>query len=207
MVKTKPKTSRAAKPYEAQGHDLCQTPYYAVEPLIPYLPTDKIIWEPCAGEGYLAQALEAANKIVVKTDLQTGYNFFEHQPYIWNISVQNPPYSVKYLWLKRLYELGKPFAALVPIDVFGAASAQKYLNEYGFEAMYFDKRIDFRMPNKGWDSSAQFATMWLCRGILPEQVMFVKINKPTKENKIKDDESYEANFNAYTKRIQALLSV
>lgn len=80
--------------------------------------------------------------------------------------VTNPPFSVKYKWMARAYRLGKPFALIVPIDALGAGAAQKLFRHYGFEWIFFDKRINYGMPNIGFEGShSQFASMWVTYGL------------------------------------------
>lgn len=47
-------------PNQVTDKDCYQTPMWALTPLLPYLPHPHQIWEPCAGEGYLAAALMKA---------------------------------------------------------------------------------------------------------------------------------------------------
>lgn len=174
------KSNQGGDIYEPKGYDGCQTPAYAIDPLLPYLDRDWVIWEPASGEGYLVEALydsSYSEDQVVVSDILTGQNFFEVNPDYWDCTITNPPFSIKYQWLERCYQLGKPFALLVPVEILGAKTAQEFLKQYGFEMMLLNKRIDFKMPYKGWDSSAQFPVFWLCWQILPDKVMFGEINK------------------------------
>ncbi len=174
------KSNQIGDIYEPKGYDACQTPAYAIDPLLPYLDRDWIIWEPAAGEENLVEALYdsgySAERVII-SDILTEKNFFEYSPDCWNCIITNPPYSIKYKWLERCYQLGRPFALLVPVEILGAKTAQNLLKQYGFEMMLLNKRVDFKMPNKGWDSSAQFPVFWLCWQILPEKVIFGEINK------------------------------
>ena len=171
----KPKTNRAGDQYTPKGYDACQTPPQAVDPLLPYLPKDKIIWESAAGEGLLVVKFIHEEYNVVGTDILTGENFFEQEPTEWDIQVTNPPYSIKYPWLARAYEFGKPFALLLPVEVLGAKRAQKLFREYGVEVMLLDHRVNFKMPIKGWErSAAQFPVAWFCWQLLPERLIFAE---------------------------------
>ena len=166
--------------YMPSGMDACQTPAYAIDPLLPYLPREWIIWEPACGEGLLVEALydsDFKQEHVIASDILAGQNFFEYEPDEWDYIVTNPPYSIQFQWLERCYQLGKPFALLLKVEILGTNTAQILMKQYGFEIMLLDKRVDFKMPNKGWDSSAQFPTFWLCWQLLPEKVMFGTINK------------------------------
>jgi hypothetical protein len=184
----KPKVNRAGSLDEPHGYDACQTPAYALDPLLPYLDLAWTIWEPASGEGSLVEALYDAGykeDHVVATDILTGQNFFEHQPdQPWDCLVTNPPYSIKYEWLSRCFALGKPFALLVPVEMLGAKTAQELLKAHDFEIMLLDQRIDFKMPNKGYEGNgAQFPTLWLTHHLLPQQIMFGSIEMGKREFK------------------------
>lgn len=166
------KANRAGDAYVPQGYDACQTPGYAIDPLLPYLPMGWKIWEPAAGDGLLVEAFYDAKREVIGSDLLIGQNFFDYEPPAWDCTITNPPFSIKYDWLTRCYELGKPFALLLPVETLGARTAQDMMAQHGFEIMLLDQRVDFKMPNKGWEGSAQFPVFWLCWKILPEQVVF-----------------------------------
>lgn len=177
----KPKVNRAGDEYALEPSDLCQTPPYAIEPLTPYLFYDWTIWEPACGDGLLVDALRNgkhrySERQLIAGDIQSGQNFFDYEPDSWDCLVTNPPYSIKYRFLERCYQLGKPFALLVPVETLGAKQAQALFKEYGLEIMLLDQRVDFKMPRAGWGgSSSQFPVMWLCWHILPEPIMFGSI--------------------------------
>jgi hypothetical protein len=180
------KTNHASDEYIPQGFDACQTPAYALDPLLPYLKREWAIWEAAAGEHRLVEALYDAGYSeanVIPSDLLTGQNFFEYEPDNWDCLVTNPPYSLKYKWLERCYALGKPFALLVPVETLGSKAAQDLIQKFGFEMLLLDSRVDFEMPNKGFEGSAQFPVMWLCWRLLPQQVLFGSISEAKKQFK------------------------
>ncbi len=171
---TKPKTNRAGDAYVPQRFDSCQTPPHALEPLLPYIDKRWTVWEPAAGEGLLADTLLMNARVkVVESDILTGQNFFEYEPEQWDCIITNPPYSIKYLWIERCYKLGKPFALLMPVETLGAKAAQKWFS-VGVEVIFFERRINFKMPNKGWNgSAAQFPVAWFTWQFnLPRQMVF-----------------------------------
>ena len=181
----KPKINRTGDIYIPAGYDACQTPAYAIDPLLPYLPGDWTIWEPACGENFLVDALYDANRKVTTGDILTGQNFFEYQPDTWDCQITNPPYSIKYDWLARSYELQKPFALLLPVETLGAKTAQTLFSEYGLEVIFLDKRINFKMPNKGWDGAgAQFPVAWFTWKLhIGAQMVFAHIEYPDGEQK------------------------
>lgn len=146
--------------------DKCGTPHYALDALLPYLPKNKIIWEPAIGKGKLALKLRHEGYSVVISGLEYGQDFFEYQPENWDIQVTNPPYStnLKYPWIERSYDLSKPFALLLPLETLGAKKAQQFFQDE-MELILFDKRVNFFMPNKGYGGSAQFPTAWFTKGL------------------------------------------
>jgi hypothetical protein len=175
----KPKINRAGDMYEPRGFDACQTPAHAIDPLLPYLSTEWTVWEPACGEGMLVEAFYDAGRNVIGSDILTGDNFFTCDgPDRWDCLITNPPYSIKYPWLERCYQLGKPFALLLPVETLGAQRAQALFVEHGVQIILLDKRINFKMPNIGWDgSSAQFPVAWFTWGFqLETQIVFAKIN-------------------------------
>ena len=174
------KSNRAGDAYVPQGYDACQTPAYAIDPVLPFIRPNWTVWEPACGDGLLVEALYdagRAERAVVGTDLLSGQNFFEYEPDDWHCIVTNPPFSIKYDWLKRCYELGKPFALLLPVETLGAKSAQELFAANGLELMLLDRRVNFKMPNKGWDGAgAQFPVAWFTWQFdLGAQIVFAKL--------------------------------
>ena len=184
----KPKTNRAGDPAESKGFDRCYTPAYALDPLLSYIRREWIVWEPAAGSGNIHSVMlhrvgtrEQAG--AVASDIHGNFanpsrNFFDWQPGLFDAIVTNPPYSIKFDWLARCYELGKPFALLVPVETIGAQSAQKLMERYGCELLLLNRRVNFIMPNKGEaGSSAQFPVLWLCWQMLPAPIVYGKITQ------------------------------
>ena len=178
----KPKTNVATDPSESQGFDRCYTPPYALDPLLPYIRPKWFVWESAAGEGHLVDAIAPHVRGVLGTDLHGRYataaprDFFRWQPDRFDAIVTNPPYSIKYLWLERCYALGRPFALLLPVETLGAAAAQRLFERYGVELLLLNKRVNFKMPNKGWGGSAQFPVFWCCWKVLPKPIVYGKLH-------------------------------
>lgn len=144
------------------SRDHCQTPFYAVDLLTPYLRETDVVWESAAGEGLLAAALRPRVAEVICTDVLTGQNYFDDRciPEYYTVQITNMPFSIKYEWLDRAYRLGKPFGLLAPADTLFAATAQELFERYGFGMLLPSQRIDFKMPNTGWKGTAQFTSAW-----------------------------------------------
>lgn len=169
------------KPPLKQGApDDFQTPPYALKPLLPYIPKEWIVWEPACGHGYLVDALEGLGYRVLATELhaEPSVDFLTDLAMGWDVVITNPPYSIKQQFLERCYELGKPFALLLPLTTFETGKRQKLFRDNGLEVIFMDKRINFETPNKVKKSSAWFATAWFTWGLNIGQAMsFVELDR------------------------------
>jgi hypothetical protein len=145
------------------GHtDEVYTPEYALKPLLPYLKKEWLIWENAWGKGHLAKHLQ---KKGFKVSSKEG-----------DIIVTNPPYSKKEDFLKGAYELGKPFAYLMPLTALEGIKRGEMYDKFGIQLIIPNRRIDFIMPNK--QGSSWFQVAWFCWGLnLPKDLMFVKLEK------------------------------
>ena len=73
--------------------DEVYTPFYAVEPLIEFLPKDKKIWCPFDEEwSAFYQYLTEQGFDVERSSLKDGKDFFHFEPDEWDILVSNPPF-------------------------------------------------------------------------------------------------------------------
>lgn len=158
------------------GFDRAWTPWHAAVPLFSYLPADTRIWECCAGDGWLARWLTEAGYSVRSTDYKTGHDALTWAPDSgdYDVIVTNPPWSLKYKFIERLFALGKPWALLVPIGTTSAATARKARNKAGktWEELRLDRRVDYHMPTSGFhNNGAQVTSLWLCHGLLPEPIV------------------------------------
>jgi hypothetical protein len=181
----KPKTNRKTDQNESQGYDRCQTPAYALDPLVPFLRKDWLIWEPAAGEErMISNTLLAHGFDVLSTDIidVLPCNFFNCDLPRFDIIVTNPPYSIKPEWIERCYRLGWPFALLVPVETIGSGRVQAMMDHYGVELLLLNKRVNFKMPNLGWGGNgAQFPVLWYCWRLLPRPIVYGKITRRSNE--------------------------
>lgn len=175
----KPKLNYKTDTHKFSKIDFCETPFYAVEPLFPYIPKHWVVWESADGNGNISREFTRMGYHVIGSDIQRGTNFFEFSPGMFNVQITNPPYGIKYEWLARSYELEKPFALLLPVETLGAAKAQVLFDKYDVQIIFLSRRVDFKMPDKGWASKAQFPTAWFTYGLsLPKDIMFYDLIKP-----------------------------
>ena len=157
---TKPKTPQPSTPTEVQERDLFETPRYATELILPFIPPiTRYIWEPCAGvKRRMAQVLGIhlgeqwgdGDWDVHCTDICTRpeWDCLTYDPddkgYHWDAAITNPPFSLKKKVWERFVKLDKCFALLIPADyslwIIEAIKA-------GAEKVVPTRRIDYITPN------------------------------------------------------------
>lgn len=141
------------------------TPKEAVRPILPLLPKG-IIWESSDfGDSEITQFFRENNREVIGTHIKYGCDFFNYQPENWDVQVTNPPYNIKDDWLKRSYELGKPFFLLLPVDALASLKRGDMYKKYGAGVLIIENRISFIVPSG--KSNNWFSSMWLI-GNMPE---------------------------------------
>lgn len=148
--------------------DEYNTPLKAVTPLIPYIQPSWTVWE-CTdpGNSVITSALKEQGNKVISTHIKDGYNFFEYQPSIFDCIITNPPYSIKTEFLRRAYEIGKPFAFLLPITALEGIERSELYQKYGLELLILNKRVNYLKEKSVW-----FNSSWFCWKILPKQLIF-----------------------------------
>lgn len=159
----KAKSRQASSP----ASDNCQSPPYAILPILEYLGLDWTILEPAQGKGYMSSALMAQGWKVIAGDELTGQDFLTYDWTGFDCIITNPPNSKRIPFTARCFEIGKPFALLMGTEVQSAQKIQKLNIKYGdFEHVYPAQRINYKMPLAGWEGAgAHFNTHWFTWGL------------------------------------------
>ena len=149
------------------------TPLYAVDPILKYIPKDKIIWCPFDEEwSAFYRRLKEEGYNVVRSSLKDGQDFFTYEPNKWDMIVSNPPFSSKDKVLERLYSFKKPFAILLPLNSLQGKTRFKFFMQ-GIQLLSFDSRISFHKPDS-MDiviKDSPFATAYFCKDLLPRDLI------------------------------------
>ena len=161
-----------------KASDEVYTPAYAVKPILKYIKPDQIIWCPFDTEDseYVKLIRENGNKVIA-SHIDTGYNFFEYEPKEhYDIIISNPPFSIKDDIIKRLYELNKSYAILLPIPSLQGQKRFPYMKTC--QALIFDKRINYYtdINKKEIQKGVSFGSFYLCKDFLPEKLIFEELN-------------------------------
>lgn len=151
-----------------------QTPDEEVTRLFPFIPQHWHIWESACGKGQIVRALEAGGYKVTGTDIMGGFDFMlplAPQPEGWDMLLTNPPYDIKDEWLQRCFDLGKPFALLLPVTALGEQERVRMWKKYGIQVALPPRRINFGTPS-GKKGKSWFYAAWFCwRLNLPQDIL------------------------------------
>ena len=158
------------------------TPPEAVKPIIKYLDNYcqkplYTIWCPFDTEKsqFVKQFREAGYKVLA-THIDNGQNFFYYEPdEPYDFIISNPPFSLKDDVLKRLNELKKPYAILLPLPSLQGQKRFQYLKDS--EVLIFDKRINFYKDENCTSraTGVSFASIYVCKDFLPSNLIFEEL--------------------------------
>ena len=166
------------------------TPEYAVKPLLKYIAlyaqkhnfnqnNPLTIWCPFDKEfSYYVKTLSTLPYVkIIYTHIDDGKNFFYYEPDNYDIIISNPPFSQKDDVLKRLYELNKPYAMLLPLPTLQGQKRFPYIKDC--EALIFDKRVQYFKDIEQTEISkgASFGSIYICKDFLPNDLIFEELNR------------------------------
>jgi hypothetical protein len=167
----------AMPPKQTVSSDIFQTDSEDVRIVTPYIPKEWKLWEPACGDGQIVSFLREEGYQVTGTDITGGFDFLSplaSQQAEYDMIITNPPFTIKDEWLARCYELGKPFALLLPITAFDGKERRKMFKEFGIQLLLPDRRAVFTTPT-GKKGGSWFYCAWFCHGLnLPEQLTFAE---------------------------------
>jgi len=160
--------------------DNYQTPDYATNIILKYIPKDWVIWDPGCGELKIISCARNMGYQAIGTDIcyKWEQDFFEIKPeFHWDIIVTNPPFSLKTEFLERAASFGKPFCFLMNLSSLSTAKRQKIFQDNWLQLVLLDKRISFivdGIQTKG----AWFDTAWFTFGLnFPNDIIYEKVIK------------------------------
>lgn len=153
------------------------TPKEPIESLLPYLKKNDIIWCPFDLESSeFVKVFKNNGFKVIASHIDNGENFFFYEPKEhYDVIISNPPFSCKDAILKRLFELNKPFAMLLPLPTLQGQTRFPYLENT--QALIFDKRINFYKDEEHTQmvKGVAFASIFICKNFLPKDLIFKKL--------------------------------
>jgi hypothetical protein len=172
---------KAKVDYSKNGpNDEYYTPVEAVEMILPFIPKYvKTIWECTAiKEIRIVEVLRFNGYHVIPTHINGGFDFFSYEPDNYDITITNPAYSIKDKFLKRAFDLKKPFMFLLPITTLEGLKRGKMFRENGIQLLIPDIRFSF---TDGKGTGAWFQTSWFTHGLnLKNDLNFISLKDKEK---------------------------
>ena len=161
----------------ASNNDELYTPYYASEPLMKYIPVNKIVWCPFDKEwsSFVQLLIKNGNKVIY-SHIDNYLDFFKYEPDEYDIIISNPPFSIKDKILERIYSFNKPFAILLPLNSLQGKTRYKYFKN-GIQLLSFHARISYH-DKRHLDNvvkGSPFATAYFCKDLLPKDLVIEKL--------------------------------
>lgn len=160
--------------YQFNKNDEYFTPAYAVYPIVKRLKVGSRVWCPFdTKDSEFVKVLTRQGFQVVYGHIRTGQDFFRvHVPEC-DYIVSNPPYSLKNEVLKRLYEIGRPFAMLVNFQgIFDSRERFQMFKEQKVEMLWLSPRVNYMRESKTFLKGVPFQSGYLCSGICKKQLEF-----------------------------------
>ena len=165
-----------------KASDEVYTPAYAVQPIIKYLKLfnpNAVIWCPFDKEysNYVKEFTKAGFKVIY-SHIDEEKNFFFYEPdEHYDVIISNPPFSQKDNALKRLYELDKPYAMLLPVPTLQGQARFPYMEDIQY--LGFDKRINYYkdLAMTKTQDGVSLGSCYLCRKFLPRDLIIEELNR------------------------------
>ena len=144
-------------------HDDYYTRPSTLDMIIPYIPKDKVIWEP-----FLLNSNEQSKKYLQSKGFNVvgdnTINFFNHD--LGEVLVGNPPFEteIKKRILKRLVELDKPFILIMPTSKLNTSYIRENFKDSDdkLQIIIPRKRIQFIKNGNELQNKCNFDCFYYC---------------------------------------------
>lgn len=150
------------------NNDELYTPKILVEPIIKYLKPKSTIWCPFDTEtSEFVITLKEKGFNVIYSHIILNQDFFEYEPkQEYDYIISNPPFTKKLKVLERLYQIGKPFAMILPLTMLNYQEVGNFFLDKELQLLIVDKKVSFN------GNTASFNNSYFCYKILPKDLMF-----------------------------------
>ena len=162
-------------------NDECYTPDYGVEPILEFIPENKIVW--CPFDTKESQFVKQISKInpVVYSHIEDGKDFFKYEPDKWDIMISNPPFTNKRKYFERALSFNKPFALIMTNTWLNDSAPIDLFHDKDLQLLMFDMTMQFISPDNRDNSKITFSSSYYCWNFLPKQLIMKKIKADVKQ--------------------------
>jgi len=167
--------------YSGGSNDECYTPDYGVKPILKYIPKDAIVWCPFdTQESEFVKQIEQQNEVTY-SHIGTGRDFFEYEPFEWDVMVSNPPFTNKRKYFERALSFNKPFALIMTNTWLNDSAPKQLFMDKDLQLLMFDKRMKFISPDGRNNDKITFSSSYYCWNMLPKQIVMETLDVPPKK--------------------------
>ena len=162
--------------YSAGNNDECYTPSYGVEPILEYIPKDAVVWCPFdTKESEFVKQISQQNS-VVHSHISLGQDFFDYEPFHWDVIVSNPPFTNKRKFFERALSFNKPFALIMTNTWLNDSAPKQLFKDKDLQLLMFDKRMKFHSPDGRPNDKITFSSSYYCWNFLPKQIIMKELS-------------------------------
>ena len=161
--------------YSKGDNDECYTPYYAVIPILKYIPKDAIVWCPFdTEESEFVKQISDTNQVEY-SHINNGQDFFQYEPDDWDVMLSNPPFTNKRKYFERALSFNKPFALIMTNTWLNDSAPKQLFKDKDLQLLMFDKRMKFISPDGRDNDKITFSSSYYCWNFLPKQIIMDKL--------------------------------
>ena len=158
------------------GGDEYYSPQNVVDMIVPYVMRGgyRRIWCPFdTAESRFVKTFQDLGLEVAYGHIETGQDFFDYKEPQGEIVVSNPPFSKRNAIFKRLYEMQVPFALVMNFNgLFDSKTRSRLFRENRVELLVPYGRMKFIHKERGELNSPNFQSVYVCSGVLDQQITF-----------------------------------
>jgi len=150
------------------GEDFFETPSSAILPILKYIPSNVILWEPTNGKNAISKHFPNHNIIKTdkfpKTEDTIEFDFLTDIPdFEFDFLIFNPPFSLKTEFLQKAISYGKPFIFLCPITILETKKRSKMFFDNQLSIINLSSRTNFisGKNEKGNLKKVWFHSLWV----------------------------------------------
>lgn len=126
----------------SEASDECYSPIEICKTLLRFLDKNKTYYEATSGKSN--SLVKGFRELGFKIEGSGDKDFFETTSEdVFDAVITNPPFSKKDRFLEHCYQIGKPFALLLPVTSFQGQKRGKMFIEKGISALVLNRRVDF----------------------------------------------------------------
>ena len=161
--------------YSEGNNDECYTPYYAVIPILKYIPKDAIVWCPFdTKESEFVKQISDTNQVEY-SHINNGQDFFQYEPPEWNVMLSNPPFTNKRKYFERALSFNKPFALIMTNTWLNDSAPKQLFKDKDLQLLMFDRRMKFISPDGRDNDKITFSSSYYCWNFLPKQIIMEEL--------------------------------